>query len=662
MNLSALPFQKGSLLLLVPLLLIRAANATAADLIWEPAPRADDFVNSIGVCTHWSYGNTPYGKAFDLAKQRLAESGIRHIRDGFDSRELELWRDLGIQSTLVCELRLQNLDGQMASWKAISDILDMIEGPNEPNNFWLYKDKVEEWPQGVRLWQNALYQAVRAEPTLAKVPVTSPTPILEGPYEIAPLTSFDYIAIHPYAGGEMPSASIPWGGKNIRRAFAILAHDNDAKPLVATESGYHNCVAPDRIIAGQPGISETAGGRYFPRHFAEYWNAGFARTFTYEFLDESLNPKDPEANFGMLRNDLTPKPAFTAVSNLISILGEGHWDRDARHWVRAAAPDRAFPLAIEGSPNIHHTVLSRADGAIDLLLWREVSSYDLQTRQDLSSDPEQVTVRLAAPVAATLYRPLAGAKPQQSWQASSSLPLAVPDEVVILRLAAPAVTGAPPAAPIQLAASTTARSATLHWRSEGAMPAAFVVSRLGRYLATVVPAADGSASFTDKELMAGLDFPYAIRAVSPSGLLSPPAELMARTPNQLPDLIVESLAWDPPNPKPGDEVHFTFTIANIGTGPTPRVTHGVAILVDDKTTCWSDSSHEPLAPGTRRTLTTNNGPGGKATWTCRAGASHIKATVDDADRIDESNKQNNSLVKTLTTGLGEDSNESVIRP
>jgi hypothetical protein len=631
------------LLLLAPII-----HATAANLVWEPALRADDFVDSIGVCTHWSYVNTPYGMAFDLARQRLVQSGIRHIRDGIDPRETELWRDFGIRSTVVCAIQLQNLDGQMAAWRASPEMIDMVEGPNEPNNSWLYKD--QGWPRAFFLWQRALYKAVHADPILAKVPVTSPTPILDGSYEIAPLTSFDYRAIHLYAEGEMPSAAIPWGGKNMRRAFAIFGQGNDAKPLVATESGYHNCVGIDHVIAGaQPGISEMAGGRYFPRHFAEFWNAGFVRTFTYEFLDESLNPEDPEANFGLLRHDLSPKPAFTAVANLISILDESHWDRSLLRWVRDAAPDRAFQFAIEGPPNIHHTVLSRADGAIDLLLWQEVTSYDPRAHKDLPSAPEHVTVLLAAPVAAILYRPLAGIQPQQTLSAGSSLSVSVPDEVVILRLATSSLAGTPPTAPVQLAATTTAMSATLHWRSNGAAPAAFVVTRLGRHLATVVPAPDGSTHFTDDELMPGIGFPYAIRAVSSSGLLSPPATIVARTSNQLPDLVVESLTWDPPQPKPGDEVHFTFTIANIGTGPTPQVTHGVAILVDDKTVCWSDSSSEPLAPGARRTLTTNNGPNGKTTWTCPGGTFHIKATVDDADRIDESNKQNNSFVKVLTT-------------
>jgi hypothetical protein len=641
-SLCKFPLRGIMLLLLAPII-----HATAADLVWEPAPRADDFVDSIGVCTHWSYLNTPYGTAFDLARQRLAQSGIRHIRDGMDPREVELWRDFGIRSTLVCAIQLQNLGGQMAAWKTNPEIIDMIEGPNEPNNSWIYKD--QGWPGAFSLWQKALYHAVHTDPILAKVPVTSPTPILEGSYEIAPLTSFDYRAIHPYAEGEMPSSAIAWGGKNMRRAFAIFGQGNDAKPLVATESGYHNGIATTHVIPGaQPGISERAGGRYFPRHFAEFWNAGFVRTFTYEFLDESLNPEDPEGNFGLLRHDLSPKPAFTAVANLISLLGESHWDRSLLRWVRDTAPDRAFPLAIEGPTNIHHALLSRADGSIDLLLWQEVASYDPRTRQDLNPSPEPVTVRLATPLAGTLYRPLAGIQPQQTWPARSALSVSVPDEVVILRLGPAPLTGAPPAAPVQLAATTTARSATLHWHSSGTPPVAFVVTRLGRYLATVLPASDGSANFTDDQLTPGIGFTYTIRAVGSSGLLSPPAAIVARTPNQLPDLVVESLAWNPPQPKPGDEVHFTFTIANIGSGPTPRVPHGVAILVNDRTVCWSDNSSDPLAPGAQRTLTTNNGPNGKPTWTCPGGTFQIKAVVDDADRIDESNKQNNSLVKILT--------------
>ncbi len=501
------------------------------DPVWEPAPRSDDFVDSIGVCTHWSYKDTPYGKDYDQVRQRLGESGIRYVRDGFYFRELELLHAFGVHSTIVCDPEEGDLKTQMTAWKAAPGVIDMIEGPNEPNNFWLPfngGERGKRWPDGIKLWQNNLYQAVHAEPALAAVPVTSPTPILEGGGALAPLSGFDDVAFHPYAGGTMPSMSVFWAGQNIWRAFALLGKGNEAKPLVATESGYHNCLSYHRVApGGQPGISETAGGKYFPRHFAEYWNAGILRTFTYELIDELVNPDDPEANFGMLRHDASPKPAFTAVSNLISLLSESHWDSTALRWVRADAPDRAFPLAIEGLSNIHHTLLSCADGGIDLLLWQEVPSFDLETRKDLSPAPEQVTVHLKTPVAAALYRPLAGIQVQKTWEATDAIVVSVPDEVIILRLAGPVMTGTPPAAPIDLSVSATATSATLKWQSQGVPPAAFVVSRLGKYIGTVIPSADGLASFTDNGLFAGLSFPYAVRAVGSGGLLSPPAEAVA---------------------------------------------------------------------------------------------------------------------------------------
>jgi hypothetical protein len=626
--------------------------AGATDAVWEPAPRSDDFVDSIGVCTHWSYGDTPYAKAYDLVRQHLAESGIRHVRDGLYFRELELWHAYGIGVTVVSDPWKHDLEAQMTEWKTNPGLLDMIEGPNEPNNFWPPFDGAERrklWPDGIKLWQEDLYKAVRAEPLLAQVPVTSPTPILDGGSDLAPLASFDDVAFHPYAGGAMPSTSIPWGGQNMRHALALLGSGNAVKRLVATESGYHNCLSSHRVApGGQPGISETAGGKYFPRHFAEYWNAGIVRTFTYELVDESINPDDPEANFGLLHHDASPKPAFIAVSNLISLLSESHWDAKTLRRVRPAAPDRAFPLAIEGPPSIHHTVLSRADGSIDLLLWQEVSSFDLSTRKDLSPAPEQVIVHLTKPVPATLYRPLAGIQPQKKWDASSAIVVFVPDEVVVLRLAASPLKGAPPAAPTDLAASTTGTSATLHWRCHGSPPAAFIVSRLGRYLGTVSPLADGSASFSDDALLPGLGFPYAVRAVDASGLLSPPAEIVAQTPDYRPDLVVESITWDPLQPKAGDEVRFSGTVANRGNAPTPDVTLGLTFSVNDTTVCWSDNSHEPLAPGARRTLITNDGPGGKATWTCAEGTFQIKAIVDDLNRIQEANKGNNSLRAILT--------------
>lgn len=329
------------------------------------------------------------------------------------------------------------------------------------------------------------------------------------------------------------------------------------------------------------------------------------------------------------------------MSNLITILGESKWNRAAQRWDRADAPARAFQFAVDGPADVHHTVLSRADGAVDLLLWQEVPSFDLKTRKDIANAPVPVTIRLRSPAGAALYRPLAGTEPQQRWNPSDSFTLVVPDEVVILRLSGVVPAGDVPAATSNLTASTTATSARLHWKSAGALPVAFIVSRNGQYLATVTPPSDGSASFAEDALIPGIGFPYTVCAVGRNGLLSAPATVVARTVNQRPDLVVQSLACEPAHPKPGDEVRFVMTIANIGVAPTPAVTHGVGVCVDGQIVCWSGSSSEPLAPGATRRLSTNSGPAGKSTWTCTVGSFQVVATVDDINRIDESNEQNN---------------------
>ncbi|MGI4894150.1 MAG: hypothetical protein ACRYF3_03435, partial [Janthinobacterium lividum] len=59
-----------------------APSADAASVTPVQAQMADAFVDSIGVATHLTYDGTPYMN-YPLVKQRLQESGIRHLRDGW---------------------------------------------------------------------------------------------------------------------------------------------------------------------------------------------------------------------------------------------------------------------------------------------------------------------------------------------------------------------------------------------------------------------------------------------------------------------------------------------------------------------------------------------------------------------------------------------------
>jgi hypothetical protein len=119
-----------------------------------------------------------------------------------------------------------------------------------------------------------------------------------------------------------------------------------------------------------------------------------------------------------------------------------------------------------------------------------------------------------------------------------------------------------------------------------------------------------------------------------------------------PDLVVTGVQWAP-DPVAGEKVLFTATIKNTGNAPTPAgVIHGVGFQLDGKLVTWADAWTQSLQPGQWVTVTAVGGPTGQATWTATAGNHRLRAFVDDAKRMSESNEGNNTLDTTLTVGAG----------
>ena len=115
---------------------------------------------------------------------------------------------------------------------------------------------------------------------------------------------------HPYPGGGPPET-----------VLGDAAREYSSEPrrsgMVFTETGYHNAL---RDTTDQPPASEEAAAVYFPRLLVTAFGVGARRTFIYELLDEKPDPGlgDLQQHFGLLRNDLSPKPAFTAIKTLIA--------------------------------------------------------------------------------------------------------------------------------------------------------------------------------------------------------------------------------------------------------------------------------------------------------------------------------------------------------
>ena len=122
-------------------------------------------------------------------------------------------------------------------------------------------------------------------------------------------------------------------------------------------------------------------------------------------------------------------------------------------------------------------------------------------------------------------------------------------------------------------------------------------------------------------------------------------------PTGKPDLVVTDISWTPAKPASGDAVTMKATIKNQGDAPTPAGTkHGVIFTFDDGAAgpgVWSDTHTTSIAPGQWVTLTANGGSAGAA-WKAVEGTHTVKATVDDVNRIAESNENNNLRTEQIT--------------
>ncbi len=439
--------------------LLSLSTAARAAIATQPA---DHFADSVGVCTHWSYPDTPYGFAFEGVKQRLLQSGIRHVRDGLSERLVELGK-LGIRATVLVDADKPIADSLAAIKKANAQgaRIVAIEGPNEPDLFWKNNQRSYAGQgagqgdagiiAGVIAFQKDLYAAVKADAALRGLTVLGPALgktygyDTRSPLGKGTLTDFvDWGNFHPYPGGNPFSVPFRYAGlekytwhgahpsANLDEnpyAFDVYAPPFAPKPMAATETGYSTFI---------DGPSEAAHAKYLPRLFCEYFRKGVQRTFSYEFLDEWNKPEDREANFGLIRHDLSPKPAYHALRRLLALTADPKAPADFKS---APLPGDLTVSAANGFDRVqyvHHFALQRADGSFLLLIWHDITLDDTSQkpwRRVPLAPPMPAVLKLTkAAKRAEIFIPNDGDETVQTLTNTEQIPLAVLDRVMVVRL------------------------------------------------------------------------------------------------------------------------------------------------------------------------------------------------------------------------------------
>lgn len=336
-----------------------------------PVKPAAEFIDSVGVNVHVTYYDTAYAR-FDEWLARLGELGTHHVRDGlvlgapeYEHRMRALAAAGQRASLIVDEEQGTPAESVALAAGPIRGVVETLEGPNEPD-----LDSSVAWEPVLRRFMPDLRRAVDEE-LGDSVPLLGPSftqaSSRAAVEDMADL--WDYENIHPYPGGGPPVPPDRGAGGD--------------RPVMATETGYHNAI---RAEEGQPPVSEDVAGAYVPRLYAESYASGVRRTFLYELIDEMPDSdlEEAEQHFGLLRNDLTPKPAFEALRNLLTTVSSGPGDGPSR--------DVETPGADAG---LGRLLLERSDGSRVLLLWRRLSLWDTEGRRPIEQEAAPAHLRFA---------------------------------------------------------------------------------------------------------------------------------------------------------------------------------------------------------------------------------------------------------------------------
>ncbi len=380
-----------------------ASRESSAAAGAQPAIRADSIVDSVGVNIHLSYTDTAYDDFDEIVVPALRRLGVRHVRDGIEDGECTSKRQqslaaAGVRITGIVPYAVDSVPSLIDCIRTQADVLEAVEGPNETDEFDEFEYNGQGFPDGTIAFMRDFYPAMKSDDQLGDIPVYQTT--LAFPQnesddgetraeQLGDLSDFaDFGNSHNYfSGGDPPGVGIP------QDHLPFVEEITPGKPYVSTEGGYS--MGDSDGNKGEWGDDQSAPfdediqSRYLTRYVLEMLRNGYSRSFVYELLDID----DPQ--WGLFRDDGSPKPAADAIAAMLSVLSEGRWDAATETWSTPDFDPQPLAYQLSGVPDSVHSLLAqKSDGAYYLILWNEVKNWDTAQGKPLSADAIDATLTL----------------------------------------------------------------------------------------------------------------------------------------------------------------------------------------------------------------------------------------------------------------------------
>lgn len=430
--------------------LVMAMTASSASAATVKATPADNFVEFVGIQVHVDRAGPVWGATTWI--DRVGELGIRYARSSFKSssgtttKTASIFQRFGVRFNAVVSTTLENDRLDPSKIKAAVAFLRTvgaekfvsIEGPNESSST-KYEGNAQ-WATHIRDYQRQLYTAVKGDAALKSLPVLAPTVWRRIEADYATLgslaTSADNGTLHLYNGGRKPSIykrerTYQDNGPEapLSRALDNVQITVPGKPAYVTETGFN--VRTGKNV--QARVPEKTAAKYVLRLVNEFFllRDRVKRTFVYSLVDS----EDPERQYGLVREDMTRRPAFYAVKNMIKIFS----DKGANF------NTGSLTYTLTGSlTDIKSYVLQKRNGSFYLVIWNDFESWNRTRLVEATPPLRQLTLNVSThrfktarfyePTALGQAKPDNGALPVKTVASPRSIALGVSDQVLIVEL------------------------------------------------------------------------------------------------------------------------------------------------------------------------------------------------------------------------------------
>jgi hypothetical protein len=386
-----------------------------------PAKSTKDFTGGVCVNAHWYFGSTPYTTNYAALKTALQDLNITCVRDQWNpasTTQKNRFIDLaaaGIKHDVIIDSRRfndeaadrtaadTNSNGAVSVAEAIDHLLDnapgsvlSIEGMNE--NLSTTTGCNQTISEAQQIWATK-----QADSRLADIPVLSPA--AAHPTQNACLGDLsaytDEGNIHSYPGGYTPDASergSPWSLAGWKSNVAPVVGD---VPIQATETFYNTAV---NTTSGHFPVSEAVDGKYSAQLPFAYQLNGVHRAYKYELVNQQNNTAldNIEANFGLLRNDLSEKPSYKSLNNTMDLLNDSN---------QATLSKLDYTISADAPSTVRQYLLQKSDGSHWLAVWNDVSAWNTSTKTETPVADVNVSITVPDSKNVTVYRPYSGVDP-----------------------------------------------------------------------------------------------------------------------------------------------------------------------------------------------------------------------------------------------------------